>query len=385
MTFTFSVVNYVSMQTTNMYLKADMLRNFDLHKPENLDQPRQQLLALSYYHWVQWPTSIQADKSRQEHGRLYDCGAVIKTNHSSEQNSAFTSRHTFKVWPTTTCFNPLFTVNLYGPHGAFWVNNTPSHILHFPVKTSAARRHALYRRLWVQLSLSTMETAEQLPTAETHLTITQSSYVTQSQSKHAQHTHREGDSVTHSPTKGVWREMPNQKQKNVDRVRTLEAWEWNDGWDTTARKGFDQGNNVKQLRKVGKKSVAREYERTKKSKQEQVLSVQEHNTNNKMFVVCVCVQMCAYLNNAHSAVCREEMRRYLERFFPFLLTTLVPVVTQAANKALVLQLIFDPKPFRSKSCAHSRSISYLHQDKNSLFSLSNCLCVSVYYHHLVFK
>ncbi len=107
-------------------------------------------------------------------------------------------------------------------------------------------------------SLSTMETAEQLPTAQTHLTITQSSYVTQSQSKHAQHTythihtHREGASVTHSPTKGVWRVMPNQKQKNVERVRILEASEWNDRWDTTARKGFDQGNNVKQLRKMKK-------------------------------------------------------------------------------------------------------------------------------------
>ena len=74
-----------------------------------------------------------------------------------------------------------------------------------------------------------METAEWLPTAETHLTITQSSYVTQSQSKHAQHTHthrqREGASVTHSPTKGVWRETPNPKQKNVEGVGTLEASE----------------------------------------------------------------------------------------------------------------------------------------------------------------
>lgn len=58
-----------------------------------------------------------------------------------------------------------------------------------------------------------METAEQLPAAETHLTITQSSYVTQSQSKHAQHTHREGASVTHSPTKGVERDAKSKTEK----------------------------------------------------------------------------------------------------------------------------------------------------------------------------
>lgn len=36
--------------------------------------------------------SAQADKSQQAHVRLYGCDAVIKTDHSSEQNSAFTSR-----------------------------------------------------------------------------------------------------------------------------------------------------------------------------------------------------------------------------------------------------------------------------------------------------
>lgn len=45
-----------------------------------------------------------------------------------------------------------------------------------------------------------METAEQLPAAETHLTITQSSYVTQAQSKHLQHTHTHAGREPQRPT-----------------------------------------------------------------------------------------------------------------------------------------------------------------------------------------
>ncbi len=152
------------------------------------------------------------------------------------------------------CFNLLFTVNLYRPHGGFWVNNTPSHILHFPVRASAARRHALYRGLQVQLSLNNGNSrAAPYSTDTPHNYTIQlcNSISIQTCTTHI-HTHREGASVTHSPTKGVWRVMPNQKQKNVERVRILEASEWNDRWDTTARKGFDQGNNVKQLRKMKK-------------------------------------------------------------------------------------------------------------------------------------
>lgn len=79
-------------------------------------------------------------------------------------------------------------------------------------------------------AVSTMETAEQLPAAEAHLAITQSSYATQSQSKHAwcstnSHTHRE--SQWPSLQFSLWGQMPNQKLTNVASKRTPEA-EWND-------------------------------------------------------------------------------------------------------------------------------------------------------------
>lgn len=73
-------------------------------------------------------------------------------------------------------------------------------------------------------------------TAETHLTITQSSYVTQSQSKHAQHTHTGRESQWPTLLCRVCGERCQiKKLKNVERGRTLEAWERNDGWNTTAR------------------------------------------------------------------------------------------------------------------------------------------------------
>lgn len=143
------------------------------------------------------------------------------------------------MWPTTTCFNPLFTVNLYEPHGAFWVNNTPSRILHFAVKAGAARRRrVLYRRLQVQLSLNNGNSRAAPYSRDTphNYTIQLCNSISIQTCTTHSHTRREGASVTHSPTKGVWREMPNQKQKNVQRVRTEEAPGWNDGWDT--EKGF---------------------------------------------------------------------------------------------------------------------------------------------------
>ena len=111
--------------------------------------------------------STRADKSRQEHARLYDRGSVIKTNSSSGENSAFASRHTgVKVWPTTMCSNPVFTVN---PHGAAWrvlsQQRSLAHSLVFFLREAAQHDgddDALHRRLRVQLSQQWKEQSSSL-------------------------------------------------------------------------------------------------------------------------------------------------------------------------------------------------------------------------------
>lgn len=232
----------------------------------------------------------------------------------------------------------------------------------FPVEGGAARRR---RRRAVpstpSSTLPTMETAEQLPAAETHLTITQSSYVTQSQSKHAQHTHREGASVTHSPTKGVWREMPNRKQKNVQRVRTFRGlrMKW---WmrHILGETGFHQGNNEKQLRKV------------KKIK----MSKQEHARNIILIIKRVCVRAPPeqYPQVLVCVECRQEVRDSFcaERFFSR--TPSSPSETRAINQTVRLQLIFDPEALQSLS---TQSLHFLPTPTNPPVYLFNCLCVSV--------
>lgn len=94
-------VHAVFMQTPKMYLaqKADVLKNWNLYKPEKLDATA--VFIFICITELKDQLSMQADKSQQENERLYHCDAVIKTYHGSGKNSAFTSRHAF-MWPTTT-------------------------------------------------------------------------------------------------------------------------------------------------------------------------------------------------------------------------------------------------------------------------------------------
>lgn len=165
--------------------------------------------------------------------------AVIKTNHRSEQNSSHFYTHTFKMWPTKG-FNLLLTGNMYRLHGAFWVTIVPPHfsfsLLHFPVKASAALRHKQRCRLQIQLSQQWKQQSSSL-TAETHLTITQSSYVTLSQSKH---THTQGGNLS-DPLSYQGCVTRNAATEKCGEIEMMD--------ETTVRKASGKGNQVKPLSK----------------------------------------------------------------------------------------------------------------------------------------
>lgn len=149
--------------------------------------------------------------------------------------------NTSHMCSTTTPFNPLFTVIIWAACCVF--SQQPTRLYCPPECFGHHDSHWLnYSELlissWTQ---STMERAELLPTAETHLTITQSSYVTLSQSKHAKHTHTRTGREPQWPTlqPGVCRGRRQIRNRKMCRVGTSEAKEWKDGWDTAAGKGFN--------------------------------------------------------------------------------------------------------------------------------------------------
>lgn len=95
---------------------------------------------------------------------------------AATERSGLRPRPVVEAWQAIMCSNHLFRVNFNGPHGAFWVNTRWVDTISCALGVSTATCSGA---LTPSLTLSTIETAEQLPTAETHLTITQFSYVTQ--------------------------------------------------------------------------------------------------------------------------------------------------------------------------------------------------------------
>lgn len=133
---------------------------------------------------------------------------------SSDQKSTIASRHALKTQPTTD-FNPLFRVNLHMLHSALLLlslQHNLSHSLHSPVKRSTARQHRSAVSSTSPNNGNSRAAPYRRDTPHNYTIQLCNSILIQTCTTHT-HTLREGTLVTHSPTKDVWKEMPNQKRE----------------------------------------------------------------------------------------------------------------------------------------------------------------------------